>query len=114
MDYIQNIKNLITEKKLKHYEIAPSIGVTPTTFSNWMSYKNPMPMNAYVALCDYLKLPYAYFFNDRPEKGDQIIKEDLNEIARLLRENNRLKDRVIELQDKLYGNSYNALNERAG
>jgi transcriptional regulator with XRE-family HTH domain len=111
MNYIQNIKNLLKEKSIQQYEIAPQIGVTPTTFSNWMGERNPMPMPKYIELCNVLKVSPCYFFSG--EQKDLKQAENVSEIERLLKENSRLKDRIIELQDRLFS-GYNILNDKAG
>jgi len=110
MDYIQNIRDFIKEKKIRSYTLAAYCEVTPNTINNWLMGKNPMPVPAYILLCEKLDLPYSYFFEEHPTLNKNK-PEDISEISKLLKENNQLKDKIISLQDDLYQYSRGLLNK---
>lgn len=116
MDYIQNIRSLINQKKTKTYDLASKVGVGPNTINNWLAERNPMPVNGYMRICEFFNVPYSYFLESNPNPPP-ASREDIGEIERLLKENNQLKDKIINLQEQVFnlkGYGYQSLNEKAG
>ena len=114
MDYLLKIKNLITRKNVKTYELASKVGVGPNTINNWLAGRNPMPVDKYVLICDFFEVPYSYFFEENANETRKKEPEELSEIEKLLKENSLLKDKIILLQDKLYNMNGYKLNDKVG
>lgn len=112
MNYLLNIRSLIKEKKVKVFVLAQHLEVTPNTISNWLHENNPMSVNNLIKICDYLNVPYASVFEDVISKKTYTSQERQNFLD-LMKENSKLKDKIISLQERLYENrsNYYSVNE---
>jgi transcriptional regulator with XRE-family HTH domain len=111
MDYILNIKKIILEKKTKTYELANFLKVSPNTINNWLGERNPLPMPAYIGICDYYVVDYGYFLTDNMSEK-KLKPQEMSEFEKIHKENNLLKDKIIRLQEELYEKSKLTLNEK--
>lgn len=100
MDYIQKIRNLMDEKKIKNKDMAEVLNVSNNTLANWLNLRNPMPVPGYLSICEYFEVPPAYFFNSE-KKPINYSKTQLSELQELKKENNMLKNQMSLLKDKL-------------
>lgn len=110
---LNNIKNHLGFKKQS--EFANFLGIAPTTLSSWYA-RNTFDMNLVYSKCSFLNTNWLLtgegemlIENEKTTSTENLIKENLKdrcksleESVRLLKKENELLKKIIDLTDRIY------------
>ena len=110
---LNNIKNHLGFKKQS--EFANFLGIAPTTLSSWYA-RNTFDMNLVYSKCSFLNTNWLLtgegemlIEKEKTTSTENLIKEDLKdrcksleESVRLLKQENELLKRILDLTDRIY------------
>jgi len=105
------IKTLLTEKNMTVKDFSQKIGKAQRTVENYLGGNSKIDVYTLEDISNLFGVPVSYFFDDSTAVPSGLqqgcatpteMAEYQKQIIALQAENSRLKDRIIELQDKMY------------